>query len=52
VNELLAEVTERLDFFVLGLSLALLTHEAVLLVTGHLDEGVLRQFCTGIDVQV
>ena len=30
MNELLAEVTERLDFFVLGLSLALLTHEAVL----------------------
>lgn len=52
MDELLAEVAKGLDLFVLGLTFALLAHESVLLVGGHLDQRVLRQFCTGFVGQV
>ena len=43
VDELLAEVAERFDLLVFGLPLALLAHEAIFLIGGHLYKSVLGQ---------
>ena len=40
MNELLAEISKRLDFLVLGLSLSLLAHETVLIVRRYFNKFV------------